>query len=362
MSINLKKDVIIIGGGLAGSHLALSLQTQGISVGLLHSNSSQGHCASLTPAALFNPAAALQAKKSAFAEESYALIQNLISSFSAYEKSIIQENGILRPATDDRLYDNFKRSANNSDWPAEWIEWLEEDHFSSRFPELDHALGGLLVHVGLTVNTPLLIDLLHNRFLNLGGQITEGLVVSVAKKNNKWVVTLDNEADYETEKVVFANGFGIKKFDEWSFLKLHPVKGETLTLNDTSVQFPHSIASRGYLAFLDNQLVIGSTYNHHFDDIKPDNDSINYLLSKLKVHFPEEDVNNLSMNLWSGVRLTTPDRLPVVGEHPSFENMYILAGFGSKGLMYSQMTATDLADFILHKTPVRQAFSIHRFL
>jgi len=355
-------DVIIIGGGLAGSHLALSLQTQSVSVGLIHSNSSQGHCASLAPAALFNPAAALQAKKSAFAEESYALIRSLISSFSAHEKSIIQENGILRPATDDRLYDNFKRSANDSDWPAEWIEWLEGDDFLSRFPELNHALGGLLVHVGLTVNTPLLIDLLHNRFLNLGGQITEGLVVSVAQKNHKWVVTLENGVDIETEKVVFANGFGIKKFDEWSFLKLHPVKGETLTLNDTSVQFPHSIASRGYLAFLDNQLVIGSTYNHHFDDIKPDNSSKNYLLNKLMVHFPEEEIHDLTLNLWSGIRITTPDRLPVIGEHPSLENMYILAGFGSKGLMYSQLTAIELADLILHNTPVRQEFSIHRFL
>jgi glycine/D-amino acid oxidase-like deaminating enzyme len=360
--LNFTADILVIGGGLAGSHLAISLQEKNQSVILVHTNYKKGECASLAPATLFNPAAALQAKKSLFAEESYAEFKQLQKSLGDSDHKIINENGVLRPCTDNRLYENFKKSALSPEWQGEWITWLERDELKMKHPTMQNMLGALMVNAGFTVNTPALIEHLHKKFVSNSGKIIEGLVQSVKLNEPIWEVMLDDGSVLKTRKIIFANGFGIKNFKEWSFLKLHPVKGETLTLKNTPISFPNAISARGYLAFLDKDLVIGSTYKHHFNQIEPDQSAQDYLLKKLTTIFPNVNTGILAKELWSGVRLSTSDRLPIIGEHPDLKNMFIITGFGSKGLMYSQISAIELANFITTNKPIRKEFSIQRFL
>lgn len=360
--MNSSADILVIGGGLAGSHVALSLQEKNQSVILVHTNFKNGECASLAPATLFNPATALQAKKSLFAEESYNQIKKLHTSLGNSDHKIINESGVLRPCTDDRLYENFKNSALSPEWAAGWIDWFEHDELKLKHPTMNNMLGALMVNTGFTVNTPALIKYLHESFESKNGKIIEGSVKSVKLNGTIWEVNFNDGNVLMSKNVIFANGFGIKNFKEWSFLKLHPVKGETLAIKNPPINFPHAISARGYLAFLDNNLVIGSTYKHHFDSIEPDQSARDYLIKKLSSIYPDTNIDLTSTELWSGVRISTADRLPIIGEHPDLKNLFIITGFGSKGLMYSQIGATELANFITNSKPIRKEFSIQRFL
>jgi len=45
---------------------------------------------------------------------------------------------------------------------------------------------------------------------------------------------------------------------------------------------------------------------------------------------------------WAGVRASTPDKMPIIGPHKTVKNLYLLAGLGSKGLLYSAYLADML--------------------
>jgi len=64
---------------------------------------------------------------------------------------------------------------------------------------------------------------------------------------------------------------------------------------------------------------------------------------------------------WAGVRVTTPDKKPVLGRHPEINNLHIFTALGSKGLMYGKLLAEHYADHLKHGTEVYSEIALHRF-
>ena len=63
----------------------------------------------------------------------------------------------------------------------------------------------------------------------------------------------------------------------------------------------------------------------------------------------------------AGVRPTTKDRRPLIGKHPTLENMYIFNGLGSKGVMLAPFLSTQLIDSILTGSKIDPEADISRY-
>ena len=63
---------------------------------------------------------------------------------------------------------------------------------------------------------------------------------------------------------------------------------------------------------------------------------------------------------WAGVRASTPNKKPILGAHPEIENMFVFAGLGSKGLLYSVYLGKALSDYILHGSAIPKEVSVNR--
>lgn len=63
----------------------------------------------------------------------------------------------------------------------------------------------------------------------------------------------------------------------------------------------------------------------------------------------------------AGIRPTVSDRRPLVGAHPEYNNIYIINGLGSRGVMIAPYVAEQLYQFIEAKEPLEAAISIDRF-
>ncbi|MCH8568266.1 MAG: FAD-binding oxidoreductase [Balneolales bacterium] len=364
--------IAIIGGGLAGSMAALSLARRKAEITLFHQNSSSP-VGSMVPLALYNPAAALRAKKAWMAEACHESLHSVLDEFRDFWGNcddIITENGVYRPALDLQMQEFFKESSQRDDWPEGWVSWIEPEEIKLRFPGVENRFGGLLVPVGLTICTPLFLEKIHTLLREkYGATILNEKVLRISEtQDNVRISYLEKEQT--ADAAVLASGEGLEVlfslYDGFPALKLHRVKGQCIEFKDDgSMPFEESLSARGYIAKCGEKAVAGSTYEHHFTDFKISGKARNELLDKIRKTlpggFPESKEIHV-LNQWSGVRLTTPDRKPLLGRLPGTSRQWITTGYGSKGLTYTPYCGNVLAANLLYNESIPFEVNLSRFL
>ena len=63
----------------------------------------------------------------------------------------------------------------------------------------------------------------------------------------------------------------------------------------------------------------------------------------------------------AGVRPTTKDRRPIVGQHHTYKKLYVLNGLGSRGVMIGPYVAQQLFNFIENGKSLDSEIDIARF-
>ena len=63
-----------------------------------------------------------------------------------------------------------------------------------------------------------------------------------------------------------------------------------------------------------------------------------------------------------GVRPTVKDRRPLIGTHPTYKNLHILNGLGTRGVMLAPAMALDLFDCIEKGKSLDKSIDIKRFV
>jgi len=64
----------------------------------------------------------------------------------------------------------------------------------------------------------------------------------------------------------------------------------------------------------------------------------------------------------AGIRPTVTDRRPLVGRHPKHQNLYVLNGFGSRGVMIGPWASQQLYRFIEEGEALEREMDINRFI
>lgn len=358
-------DGIVLGSGITGLSCADALLQKGKTCVILDPNQI-GYGASCSPGMLVNPATGRRARKAWKARECFELTSDLLERVQSESDQIFYEqNGVIRPALTQKLAHNFERSPDKYDWPEGWIEWLPKNEFSEQFPVFENHFGGLFVKKGMTVNGSLFIKAFVDYLSRHGMNTVFGQEYRLHQDQGKWIAETDGESVYETEFVIDASGYHQAQSNEWDFIPLHPVKGQTATFFfDEPLPFKTSISSLGYMAFLKdqpNKLTVGSTYEHDFEYLQPDEKGLNYLKKKLDSTFPGFVEKSTSVEQWSGVRVSVQDKKPVIGAHPEKKGLYIIGALGSKGLLMGRLMAEILVKNLLHGQKIDPTVSADRF-
>jgi glycine/D-amino acid oxidase-like deaminating enzyme len=63
----------------------------------------------------------------------------------------------------------------------------------------------------------------------------------------------------------------------------------------------------------------------------------------------------------AGIRPTSPDRRPMVGKHPVYDQLYIFNGLGAKGYMLAPSLAEMLCNALIHNTALLADLHPDRF-
>jgi glycine/D-amino acid oxidase-like deaminating enzyme len=164
---------------------------------------------------------------------------------------------------------------------------------------------------------------------------------------------------YSTTHIVFAEGFGLKQNPFFNYLPIKESKGELLTIHAPDLKIDFVLKSSVFVLPLGNDLYhIGATYNWTDKTNNITKEGREELLNKLKTFLvcDFEVVNQVA-----GIRPTVKDRRPLVGKHPEMNNMYVLNGLGTRGVMIGPYVAKQLFDYIENNSELDPEININRF-
>jgi hypothetical protein len=160
--------------------------------------------------------------------------------------------------------------------------------------------------------------------------------------------------------IVFAEGFGVKENPYFKDLPLNPVKGELLTIYAPDLKIDFVLKAGVFLIPMGNDLyIVGATYEWKDLTNTPTNKAKDTLLSKLDklISCSYKIVNQVA-----GVRPTVKDRRPLVGMHQDYNNIFVLNGLGTRGVMIGPYVAKALYNLIEQNKPLDVEIDINRFV
>ena len=161
------------------------------------------------------------------------------------------------------------------------------------------------------------------------------------------------------KNLVFASGFGLKQNPYFGYLPLNGTKGELLIIHAPDYKEQNVIKSSVFTIPLGNdRYLVGATYKWKDKTNKPTEESKNELLEKLRTFL---QCNFEVVDHVAGIRPTVTDRRPLVGRHPEYKNLYVLNGFGSRGVLIGPYAAKQLFDYIEKCTELDPEMDIQRF-
>ena len=163
----------------------------------------------------------------------------------------------------------------------------------------------------------------------------------------------------QSEKIIFCEGFGLKKNPFFDYLPLRGNKGEYITIFSKELQLDFAVKSSVFLMPLGNNLYkVGATYNHQDKSQEITSAAREKLVNDLKklIKCDFEVVDQVA-----GIRPAVSDRKPLVGSHPEIPNMYCCNGFGSRGVLIAPNMAEALINNIEEGKKLDAEIDLQRF-
>lgn len=344
-----KVDTIIVGLGLAGVAYAFELLARNKTFVVI---SDQSQNASVVAGGLYNPtilkrftAAWQAASQLTIALPFYAQLESLLGRQYDFRSPILRR---FASVEEQNLW--FQASDKPTLAPFLSTKLIENNNSDLSIPYKFGEVEG----TG-RVNTKALLKDFKDHLISLKVHIAGHFDHAALVFNSEGV----QYHDIQAQRVIFAEGFGLKSNPFFNKLPLEGTKGEVLTLKIPGLNESAIIKSGVFLIPLGADLYrVGSTYFWRDKTVGPTADGETFLLSRLEkfMKLPYEIVSHVA-----GVRPTVSDRRPLVGQHPSFKNLYVLNGMGSRGVLIAPTAAKALCDHIYQGNPLDPEMDAARF-
>lgn len=354
----------VFGAGISGTAIANELAKRDKKVLLIDPHVSEN--APGAPAGLVNPATGRRAKKSWRCQECMDALRELLDELIRFSgrNDLISDTGTIRPAINAKLAENFKEALDKYNWPEGWIRWMDKEEVSELNPEIAPNFGALFLDCGFTVYVDRYLNTYRKYLREKGVKCRyEKAEYQSGESGDGFKIKFENGEVLSAEHVIVAAGHKTPGFRDWEYLPLHRVKGQIVWFEaDKDLEWNHATSAMGYsLRRGDRGLIVGSTYEHKFEDLDITEKAFNQIKGKLVKMFPNITEQVRKKDQMAGARVSTPNRLPVIGRHPKNKNLCIYTAMGSKGLLFSQYAGSLLAEHLVNNGQIPEEIDTKRF-
>ena len=357
-------DVVVVGAGVVGCSVAYYLARQGVKVTLFERESiGSGASAHATGSlsllgAEFSPGPSFQ-----FALAGYREFPDLVKSLEAETGMdlLYQRRPSLRLALDESEEELIKSTIP---WQQELVamKWIEAEEVRRIEPRLTPEIRGAVYESESAQLDSYRLNLALARAAELKGANIELREVTGLIGSGRVTGVKTASFECQCDALVVAAGTWSRAFEQWlEFpVPVRSLKGERLLLRYRGEPLPVLISSpkRGHMiSRLDGLLSVGSTGGRDYDqqdlfwgeefDRQPTEKARLELLQRAIDVFPALEDAELVHQL-AGSRPLSPDRMPIIGPVPGWENVTLATGHTTKGIHLGPITGRVIAEQILN--------------
>ena len=381
------QQVSIIGGGIASACAALALTKQGIKVTLYCKDNSLAQGASSNAVGALYPL--LHQRK----DDISLFYQQAFWRAKAVYNTVVKQGfpfphqwcGLLEMAYKDSLVKRQQKFNELSTWPKDLIHAVEANK-ASELANIDLTYGGLFMPNAGWLSPQDAVKQIINAAKTTGRLRIENntLVTKIKQKQactandshkKNWQL-ITNKGEFDASVVVVCGGAEALNLDWINQLPFSSVQGQVTSMktNENISKLSTVICHKGYLTpSHKNRHCIGATFNKNSTrtTAEPEEDQFN--INMLSTCLPEltANINWTTQDIASSksrLRCMTPDHMPMVGAMPDIQkhietyphlakdknwkynqvapvidNLYIMMGFGARGLCSAPLAADILA-------------------
>lgn len=335
-------DYFIIGQGIAGTVLGLTLEEQNQSVKLF--DIPNDGSSSRVAAGLINAVTGKNLVLTWLADETFSALHQF---YPAMEKKL--NTTFFHP---HKIYKPFKSVYESNHIfgksnPEELGDYVETNVDNAPYKKYTYNdLGGFYIQKGGYVHTINFLDAAKKYWLQKGAY-QESIIDYESIELIENGVKIGNDF---AKRIIFCEGIAALRNPFFQNLELIPVKGEVFTLKIEDMDCPNILNRNGWVIPLGNNLFrAGATYQLKFDDNQPTDEGKAELIEKM------DDLLKLPYTIVghkAGLRPTTRTRRPFIGIHARYEQIGIFNGLGSKGVSLAPYFAQLFVDNLLFEKEI----------
>ncbi len=344
-------DVAIIGGGAAGCAVAYYLAQSGVKSTIIE-REGLGNQASGNAAGGLNPLTGIgiPGPLGSFAWECYELHAGLYEGLKDQTGIDYQHRTVAKIdlALEESEIGELKETAERLN-AADGFDarWLEPDEVSKLEPRISSEILGGMYDYG---NTAADSNKLTNAFANAAGStIREGNVTSLEGSGGRIDRVILEDGEISCGQVVMAMGPWSRRAESWLgvYIPVDPLKGEILRLELEGDRIQYDISGGGASIYpkLTGLNWCGTTEDWKGFDRSLSKDVAKEIRRRLGRIFPQLADAKLALHT-ACLRPVTPDWLPVLGQAPGWENVYLATGAGKKGILLAPGIGKSVADLM----------------
>ncbi|MFD0932669.1 NAD(P)/FAD-dependent oxidoreductase [Psychroflexus salinarum] len=344
------KDVLIVGFGIAGLSFAKQLEIRSKTFDVISDESQQS---SKVAGGVLNPVAL---KRYNLAWNADVLMSEAIEFYNHFNTD--SDKNYFKKVP---VYKLFSSVEDQNNWIVASDQPKLEPFLNTNISSLDSSVqskykAGEVLQSHLLELKRLIEDKKSN-YRKASKFFSEHIEYNEIEFRNESVVYKDREYG----SIVFCEGFGVVNNPFFKWLPIYGNKGEYLIFKSTDLNSNQKILkSKNFIIPLGNDLYkFGATYSReHLDDQPTENARVELkakLSEMINCHY--EIVDQVA-----GVRPTVRDRKPILGSHPEYRNLFILNGFGSRGVMAAPSLSEKLVNLMFQNKEVDKEISLDRFL
>ena len=345
----MKTDYIIVGCGLAGIAFCEQLKANNKTFFVFDNNS---QTSSVVAGGLYNPVILNRFTKVWRSREQLDLA---LPKYKILEEKLNTRLNYKTPIHRLFHYEKEIRTWLKASKKPELSEFLSLEFKTNKNPLISAPLGfGEVLHTG-RVDTKKLVTK-YRTLLKQEGLFSEAKFDYNAIENHTNFVSYEH---IEAKHIVFAEGYGLTENPLFNDLPLSGLKGEYITIKAPNLKLDEIIKSSVFIIPLGDDLYrIGAT----FEKIE----KTNTITESRKIELIEKVAKFITVdfevvNHTAGIRPTVIDHKPLVGQHKTHNNYYVLNGLGARGVMIGPYVANALYQFIENNQPLNEEIDINRF-
>ena len=342
-------DYLIIGQGISGTWLSYYLQKANKSFIVI--DNAQPNSASRVAAGIINPVTGRRIVKTWMIDEllsflipAYEELGNELNIKAIEKKCLIDFHPTpqMKIAFDERVKENADLLFHPDD------QWQYQNIFN-------YDLGFGEVDPCYVVNLKEILPAWRKKLLSNNQLLEEDFEITELKQADAGI----NYKNIKAEKIFFCDGIHSSQNPFFKNLPFALNKGEAILIEAPGIPSTHIFKKGMMLTSIQKDLFwLGSNYLWEFPDDQPTElfrkQTELLVRSWLKVPFKIVDHK-------ASVRPANIERRPFVGFHPTYKNVGILNGMGTKGCSLAPFFAKQLADHIISGNEILVEADIKRF-